>query len=200
MIKHGQSNTRLYTIWEHVKARCLNKNDDAYRHYGGRGITICNDWLDFIPFYNWAITNGYNEKLTIDRIDVNKGYYPENCRWATRKQQSNNTRITKRINYNGTIKTLSEWSDELCINPDTLYSRIFRWNWSIERAFTTPTNKNDRSGIEFNGKTQSIAAWANDIGISKATLWARFKAKWPLEKALIGLPFTRHGIRRCLND
>ncbi|MGX5476015.1 AP2 domain-containing protein [Bacillus toyonensis] len=91
--KHGQKGTRLYKIWEDMKRRCNNSNASSYRHYGGRGIKVCEEWNEFIPFYNWAKESGYKDTLTIDRINVNGNYEPSNCRWATKKQQSRNQRI-----------------------------------------------------------------------------------------------------------
>lgn len=90
--KHGYFGTRLYGIWGSIKNRCNNKKHVHYKNYGERGITICEEWNDFIVFKNWAESNGYSDKLSIDRIDNNKGYYPENCKWSTSKEQCNNTR------------------------------------------------------------------------------------------------------------
>lgn len=90
------SNTRIYQIWANIKYRCFNSNCSAYKDYGGKGITICDEWLDFMNFYNWAINNGYSDNLTIDRIDVNGNYEPDNCRWVTK---SENTAYANKTNH-----------------------------------------------------------------------------------------------------
>ena len=98
--KHGLSNTRIYKIWEDMKNRCYQKSYHAYKHYGGRGISICEEWAEsFQTFYDWAKTHGYKDDLSIDRIDVNGNYSPNNCRWATQKTQIQNRRTKKEIYY-----------------------------------------------------------------------------------------------------
>ena len=120
-VTHGKSNTRIYDIWCAMKQRCYYKKNSYYPNYGGRGIKVCDEWLeDFMNFYNWAMKNGYDDTLSIDRIDVNGNYEPSNCRWTTIKEQANNTTRNRYIEYNGKIKTLSQWADELGVNYSTL--------------------------------------------------------------------------------
>lgn len=92
LFTHGEGNTRLYSVWSNFKGRCLNSNDKDYHHYGGRGITVCQEWLEWIPFRDWALFNGYKEGLLLDRRDNNKGYYPENCRFVNYDISNRNQR------------------------------------------------------------------------------------------------------------
>ena len=105
---HGESKTRLYTIWNDMKARCSRPGN---RIYHDRGITVCEEWYkSYEAFRDWAVSNGYDDELQIDRVDNNKGYFPDNCRWVTVMQNQNNRRDNVRIKYHGEIKTLKEWS------------------------------------------------------------------------------------------
>lgn len=109
--KHGMSKTRLYECWRDMRNRCYLKTRYDYKRYGGRGIVVCDEWKNkFEPFYDWAINNGYKDYLTIDRIDVNGNYCPENCRWATKKEQALNRRTTVFVEYNGEKHSLKDWA------------------------------------------------------------------------------------------
>lgn len=142
-ISHGKTGTRIYRIWQAMKSRCSNTDIPAYKDYGGRGISVCKEWeSDFVCFYNWAISNGYDDNLSIDRIDVNGNYEPSNCRWTTKKEQAINTRKFKLFTFNGESHTLKEWCEILNINYRTLRSRILYNGWSIERALSEGV-KND---------------------------------------------------------
>lgn len=124
---HGKTNTRLYRIYKGIKARCCNKNTPAYKHYGGREINICEEWQnDFMSFYNWAMQNGYNDNLTIDRIDVNGNYEPNNCRWVGIFEQANNKSTNFYIVINKEKHTIPEWCRITKTKPTVLYSKIAR--------------------------------------------------------------------------
>lgn len=136
--KHGLRSSPIYSSWHSMKQRCLNPNAQSYHYYGGRGITIFDEWKDdFMNFYNWAIENGYTEGMTIERIDVNGNYEPDNCTWIPQSEQSNNTRRNKPVAFNGKTKNVTEWSKELGFNRGMLRKRLSS-GWSIERALTTP--------------------------------------------------------------
>lgn len=133
--KHNGKGTRLYRIWVGIKTRCNNPNSDAYMNYGGRGIKICDEWMqDFTKFRNWANLAGYKNDLSIDRIDNNGNYEPTNCRWVKTKEQNNNRRTNHYITYNNKTYTIAEWAQLRNIRPDTLRNRIVKHNWSIEKA------------------------------------------------------------------
>lgn len=141
LTKHNMSNTRIYNIWHTMIQRCYYPKHKSYNYYGGRGITVCNEWLhNFQAFYDWAMANGYDDSLTIDRINVNGNYEPSNCRWATLKEQANNTRNNHYITYKGTTRTIAQWADKLGISKDTLYAR-FKNGWTVEKALTTPQKR-----------------------------------------------------------
>lgn len=138
---HGHSQDRLYKIWQNMKRRCNNPVHKNFIYYGGRGIKVCDEWMhDFCSFYDWAMNNGYNNNLTIDRIDINGKYEPSNCRWITISEQQSNKSSNNFISYKGEIHTLTEWAEILGINRKTLSARL-RYNWTVEKTFSTPVRK-----------------------------------------------------------
>lgn len=122
--KHDMTDSRLYRIWLGIRNRCCNPNVKDYENYGQRGISICEDWKEFYNFYIWAQDSGYNDKLSIDRIDVNGNYEPDNCRWVTMKEQANNKRNNIYITHNNESITLKELSNRTGINYQTLFGRF----------------------------------------------------------------------------
>lgn len=133
---HNMTNTRIYRIWCNVKSRCTNSNIKQYKDYGGRGITVCDEWLNsFEAFYDWSIANGYAENLTIERIDVNGNYEPSNCKWATTKEQSLNRTDNHKLTCEGETKTIAEWSEITGIHRSTIESRL-KAGLTIEQALS----------------------------------------------------------------
>lgn len=119
-----------------MKKRCYSTKFREYKNYGGKGIVVCDEWKnDFEAFRNWALNNGYSDTLSIDRIDNNKNYEPDNCKWSNKIEQANNTTRNIKIAYNGETHTISEWSRISGIPYSTLYSRIFKYKWDLEKAF-----------------------------------------------------------------
>lgn len=141
---HGLTNHPLYNIWHGMRKRCMCANTPNYHRYGGRGIYICKEWEDFQKFYDWAISHGYKEGLTIDRIDNDGPYSPENCRWADVKTQSNNRNDNTYITYKGKTQTLTQWAEEYGLRPESVRYRYNSWH-DIERALTQPMlNRNKK--------------------------------------------------------
>lgn len=126
--KHGLSDNKLYGVWNSMKYRCYNKNAHNYCNYGGRGIKICKQWIDnFLNFYEWAISNGYKEGLTIDRIDNDGDYCPSNCRFTTVLRQSNNTRRNFLITYKNETLSATEWARKIGVSPDAIKWRLKKY-------------------------------------------------------------------------
>jgi len=138
-LKHGRKPKRLYTIWKKMRQRCNDHNAINYKNYGGRGISICSEWNDFAAFRIWAFNNGYAENLTLDRIDNDLGYSPDNCRWSTYKEQAKNRRTTIYIECNGETKTITEWSEISKIPYGTIHGRLSR-GWEAQRAIFEAIN------------------------------------------------------------
>ena len=143
--------SRLSNIFKLMKQRCYDANRKDFCNYGARGITVCDEWNDrtlvanigtrgrcskgYLAFKEWALCNGYKESLTIDRIDVNKGYSPENCRWVTTKVQNNNKTNNRLVSYNGRTQNVKQWCDELKLDYRITMRRLYEYHWSVKDAF-----------------------------------------------------------------
>ena len=138
-LKHGQSTTNSYGAWNNMIQRCTNPNQTAYASYGGRGIKVCDEWLTFEGFIKDMGMR--HKKMTLERINNELGYSKDNCKWATRKEQANNRRTNVKLEYNGSVMTISQWADKVGLKKDVLKARIER-GWSVERALTTPNLRN----------------------------------------------------------
>lgn len=135
---HGLYKSPVYGIWKNMKKRCYNPKATSYSSYGGKGVTVCDEWKnDFKKFHDWAFSNGYEEGLTLDRIEVSGNYEPCNCRWLTKVEQNYNTTRSHFIEYNGKKQTITEWAKELGFELKTLSDRLKK-GMSVENAFTTP--------------------------------------------------------------
>lgn len=139
--KHGESLTRFYKIWQGILARCTNKNDTSFKHYGGRGIKVCEKWKRYDIFRNDMLAS-YRDDLTLERTNVNMGYCKENCIWVPFSQQGRNRRNNRRITINGITKIADDWAKEYNIKPNTIITRITKYGWDPEKAVITPINKN----------------------------------------------------------
>ena len=191
--------TRLGRIYHNMKTRCCNPNYDKYKYYGGKGIKICEEWMNsWYAFEDWAEENGYNDTLTLDRIDPDGDYCPENCRWVTRKEQANNRSSNRMVEYNGERKSLQQWAEESGINSNTLSQRIDA-GWSIHDALTKPVHTEFRKNpITYNGITLPKAEWSRRLGLSHRAVANRIDRGWTVEEALTTPPGGKRGC--CCHD
>ena len=151
--KHGKWKTRLFNIWIRMRDRCYRVNTEDYANYGGRGITICPEWKDdFVAFQKWALENGYQEGLSIDRKNVDGNYEPSNCRWATTKEQNNNKRDNRYITFKEKTQSMQMWADETGISSSAIKYRL-NHGWSVEDALSVPIL---HKGQRFHGRGKNI--------------------------------------------
>lgn len=134
---HGLSNSNIYNVYKTMISRCCNINNKSYKYYGGRGISVCDRWLIGFEYFFQDMGGTYKQGLSIDRINVNGNYSPENCKWVTFEQQSRNRTDNVFIEYNGLVKTMKDWSVFYGLSHKTVWARINR-GWSIEKTFNTP--------------------------------------------------------------
>lgn len=135
LVTHGMRKSRAYNTWNHMMYRCYNKNDKRYKHYGGRGIIVVDKWHNFTGFWE-DMENGYKEHLSLDRIDNDGNYCKENCRWTNHKEQMRNRQNAIKITYQGQTLPLKEVCEKLDLKYHTVWQRINRYNWPIEKALS----------------------------------------------------------------
>ena len=176
---------RLITIRHSMYCRCYYPSTNGYERYGGRGIKICDEWINNPQsFYDWAINNGYQKNLTLDRIDVNGNYEPSNCRWATKEEQDNNRRTNRKITYKGETKTLSQWCRKYNIGKTTLSDRL-KSGMSIEEALNKPVIKSGGKLLfTLNGETKLLSEWCQKYNINYQTAWKKIRKGYDIKKAL----------------
>jgi hypothetical protein len=196
---HGMAGTRLYNTWNGMWQRCTNWNDKSYDDYGGRGIVVDRRWVEFIPFMEWALANGYSSDLMIDRIDNNGPYSPENCRWVTNQENSFNRRDSMMLTAYGETKSAPLWArDPRCVvTHHTLRDRI-RQGWPAEYAISTPPGRRGYKRRETTktltafGETKTLVEWSEDprCVVTRRMLHDRLRKGCPGEVALTTPPQT----------
>lgn len=180
--------TRLYQIWKGIKQRCYNPNRKEYKNYGARGIIMCKDWKNnYTKFYNWAISNGYNNRLTIERINNNGNYEPNNCKWITLSDQTQNKRNNIILSAFGTTKTCKSWSkDKRCVVEYTTIIKRLNRGWPTEEAIVTPKQSPSQHFITIFGETKNQKEWFKDprCVVSRYIFLHRINNGWTPEQAL----------------
>lgn len=185
-LKHNMSRTPEHRAWQQMKGRCTNPNRSRSDRYVGRGISVCQRWIH--SFENFFADMGPrpSPKHSLDRINNDGNYTPENCKWSTQKEQQNNTSRNRLITFQGQTKSESEWARHIGIRHGTLLQRL-RYGWSLEKALTTPRLKPNSTRyiiITFQGRTMSLVEWADHLGFKRKTLQCRLKRGWSPERTL----------------
>ena len=173
---------RLGKIYNQMKRRCYNSICKDYKYYGAKGVTVCDEWKNNPKlFYEWALSHGYQDHLTIDRIDTNGNYCPDNCRWVTLKVQANNKSNTQMLTYNGKTQGCALWCEELNLDYYKIKARL-RNGWSVKQAFENRENAEEKI-ITYNGKSKNIHDWSKELNINYDTLCSRLYRGWSVERA-----------------
>jgi hypothetical protein len=179
---HGLRTSPEYMVWARMKARCNNPNNPKYYRYGGRGISVCARWEgDFAAFYA-DMGAKPSPAHSLDRIDNDKGYTPENCQWALPAAQANNRSTTRTHEYRGFVGTRDALAKHTGV-PSRLLKFRLDLGWDIARAIETPSHADERH-VTLAGKTQSLSAWGRETGLGGACISERLRAGWPVEAAL----------------
>ena len=202
--KDSDCRSRIHRVWRCMQMRCLQPSHAAYHRYGGRGITICPEWMQYDTFRLWTLSSGYAEHLTLDRIDNDKGYNPDNCRWLTMKEQNNNRRCSIILTAWGETKPAAEWlKDPRCKFAGTSVHRRLKKGIPPEIALTQKLPK-DRSGCRTKtltafGETKTLHDWAVDTRclVELKTLRNRLRREWApwTDEEIITTPASPNGVR-----
>lgn len=194
--------TKEYQCWHDIIQRCTNPNNKNYHRYGGRGIQLCEKWEDFDSFLT-DMGLAPAGRYSIDRIDNNKGYSIENCRWTTPKVQANNTSHNRLIEFKGQTKTLAQWADTLGCKSHVLLHRLNSYGWDLEKTLTTDVSYKNKVApntkyITFKNETHTLAEWAKITKLRKKTLYNRLANGWPIDELLFkktDTTFRRYKVR-----
>lgn len=210
-IKHGDSRSgpyrRIHSIWKGMVERCefpQRCSQRDWRLYGARGIRVCAEWHDYGTFKDWALAHGYNDSLTIDRIDPDGDYEPSNCRWADFETQANNRRGNVFIEYQGERLTVAQWSRRIGVSQPVIHKRL-KAGWSPERILTTPADRRSsvRYRLEYDGKSLTTREWSAITGLSVGLIRRRMHAGWDTERILtepLHKEYVHGGKRRYEHD
>lgn len=194
---HGLSKTPEYKIWISMVERCTLPTAQAYKHYGARGITVSDDWMKFENFLRDMGERPF-KGASLDRIDNNKGYSKENCRWTTPKVQNRNKRDNVWIEYNGKRQTLSQWAEETGLSQQLIRQRIKIYGYTVEEALTHPVygkrfnQRSDAEKLKYNGQERTIKEWSQIYGQNSLTIASRLRRGWPVEEAIGAIKRKRH--------
>lgn len=183
---HGMRWSRLYNIWTQMHQRCTNPNLEHFDRYGGRGITVCDEWSKFEAFKEWSMSNGYKDDLSIDRIDVNGNYEPINCRWSTETEQQRNKRTNRFIKINGESKTVAEWA-EISGMPYKRLQRRIDTGCEEENLLSPIGYQHQENLLEIEGVRKTINAWAKEAGLPFSTIKRRY------DKGIRGMDLLKKG-------
>lgn len=190
---HGKTKDDLHHVWENLKDRCLNPNSSVWSLYGGRGITVCDEWKDnYEAFDEWARANGYEKGLSLDRIDNDGNYEPTNCRWATAKEQCRNRSNNRILTIDGKSHCVSEWAEIVGMNPSTIVTRLRRgWTdkeavYGREKVINRESYRNRATNrlLTYKGETHCVIEWAELLGINANTIRGRLCRGWSDERTL----------------
>lgn len=182
--KHGMSGTPEYWAWRDMKKRCLNPHSHEFINYGGRGIRVCDRWLNSFAAFLVDVGRRPSPKHSIDRIENDGNYEPGNCRWATVREQLANRRTTSWVTFRGETKTRSEWCAIQGITP-LMFLRRTQAGWSVDEALSTPAGSRPTNLLlTFQGETKTLADWCRELGFKRSAIDYRLRTGWTVEDAL----------------